>query len=101
MKWKKFEMSLTLTRKQALSMLEKVGANIIPGAEHLKAKLVIDGKHVFLIPISNGSKDIPTGTAQKIFRATGLLERKDCENLRNCPMTADEYIRIIRKRGFI
>ncbi len=82
-------------------MLEKVGAKIVPGAEHLKAKLVVDGKHVFMIPISNGSKDIPTGTAQKIFRQTGLLEKKDCENLRNCPMKADEYLSILRQRGVI
>ena len=94
-------MSVTLTKQQALTMLTKIGAEIEEGAKHLKARLVVEGKHVFLIPISNGSKDIPTGTAQKIFRQAYLHHRDSCEKLRNCPMRRGEYLEILRKQGVL
>ena len=94
-------MTVTLKKEQALKMLEKVGAKIENGAKHLKARLVVDGRQIFLIPISNGSKEIPTGTAQKIFREAKLFRREHCENLRNCPMDRDEYLDILREQGII
>jgi hypothetical protein len=94
-------MSITLTRQQTEAMLKKIGANVENGAKHMKARLTVKGKHIFLIPISNGSKDIPTGTAQKIFRQTGLQNRDDYERLRNCPMTREEYLKIISELGIL
>jgi hypothetical protein len=94
-------MSITLTKDDTKKMFKKLGATIETGAKHLKATLVVEGKHVFMIPISNGSKDIPTGTAQKIFREAHLSNRKDCEQLRNCPMQRPEYLDILRQQGII
>ena len=94
-------MTVTLKKEQALQMLKKVGAEIENGAKHLKARLVIEGRHIFLIPISNGSKEIPIGTAQKIFREAKLVRRDHCEKLRNCPMDKEEYRNILREQGII
>ena len=94
-------MSLTLTREEAITMLRKIGAEIKSGGKHLKAHLTYEGKHIFLIPISNGSKDIPIGTAQRIFREAKLIRREHCEKLRNCPMDEKEYLRILREQGII
>ena len=94
-------MTVTLKKEEALKMLEKVGAKIETGAKHLKARLIVDGRHIFLIPISNGSKEIPLGTAQKIFREAKLIRREHCEKLRNCPMDKEEYLNILREQGII
>ncbi len=95
-------MTLTLTKEEAIKMLEKIGAKIETGGKHhIMARLVVDGRLIFLIPISNGSKDIPAGTTQKIFRELGLIRRDHCEKLRNGSMDREEYLGILRDRGII
>ncbi len=61
-------MGLTLKRKEAIKMLNKIGATFEEGGRHQKVSLEIDGKTVFRTVLSRGSKDIPTGTARSIVR---------------------------------
>ena len=94
-------MSVTLTRNQALTMLKKLGAVVQSGGEHLLVRLKVNDKHIFNIPISNGSKDIPTGTAHRIFRLVHLKNNEQCIGLRDCPMKKEEYIDILRRQGIL
>lgn len=95
-------MSVTLTRVQAIQMLNKIGATIEEGGRHQKVSLVVEGKKVLRTVLSRGSKDIPTGTAKSIFRELGLSGSVDnCIALRNCPMKRDEYIAYLRSEGII
>jgi predicted RNA binding protein YcfA (HicA-like mRNA interferase family) len=95
-------MGLTLTRKQAIRMLEKIGATFEEGGRHHKVSLEVDGKKVFKTVLSHGSKDIPTGTARSIFRALGLAGSVEkCIALRDCPLQRDEYIAYLRSEGFL
>lgn len=95
-------MSVTLTRKQALQMFTKIGATIEPGGRHQKIHLEVDGIKIFRTILSNGSKDIPTGTAKSIFRELGIASSIDkCIALRNCPMTRDDYISYLRVMGIL
>lgn len=95
-------MTITLNKQQTEKMLKKIGAEIKSGAKHTHAHLKINGKHIFLIPISRSSKDnIPTGTAQKIFQQTFLQTPEQFVRLRNCPMGKDEYLGIISRQGIL
>jgi predicted RNA binding protein YcfA (HicA-like mRNA interferase family) len=95
-------MGLTLTRKEAIRMLNKIGATFEEGGRHQKVSLEIDGKKVFMTFLSRGSKDIPTGTARSIFRSLGLAGSiEKCIALRDCPLTKDEYIEYLHSEGFI
>ena len=95
-------MNVTLTRKQAIQMLTKIGAKIEEGTRHTKVTLEIDGKILLSTIFSNGSKDIPTGTAKSIFRELGLGKSVEkCLALRNCPMKREEYIEYLRSEGVL
>jgi len=95
-------MSITLTRQQTENMLTKIGAEIIHGAKHANAHLKVNGKHIFLIPISRSSKDnIPIGTAHRIFKQTLLENHEQFMRLRNCPMKKEEYLSIISVQGIV
>ncbi len=94
-------MTVTLTREEAIKMLNKIGATVDQGARHMKVSLEIDGKKVFKTVLSRGSKDIPKGTAMNIFRELGLRSADKCIALRNCPMSRDEYITYLRKEGIL
>ena len=67
-------MRLTLTRKQSIRMLGKIGTTFDEDGRHIKVSLVVDGKTLFKTVLSCGSKDIPTGTAKKSFVKLALLE---------------------------
>jgi len=95
-------MSVTLTRAQAIQMFNKIGATVEEGARHQKVSLVVDGKKVLMTVLSRGSKDIPTGTANSIFREIGLAGSVEkCIALRNCPLKRDEYIAYLRSHGVL
>jgi len=95
-------MSVTLTRTQAVQMLNKIGATFEEGGRHQKVSLEVDGKKVLRTVLSRGSKDIPTGTAKSIFRELGLSGSVEkCIALRNCPLKRDEYIAYLRSEGVL
>jgi len=95
-------MSVTLTRKQAIQMFNKIGATITEGGRHQKISLEVDGRKVIRTALSRGSKDIPTGTAKSIFRELGLAKSVEkCIALRNCPLQRDEYIKHLREEGIL
>ena len=95
-------MGLTLTRKQAIRMLGKIGATFDEGGRHIKVSLVVKGKTLFKTVLSRGSKNIPTGTAKKIFREIGLAGSVEkCIALRDFPLKRDEYIAYLQSKGFL
>ena len=83
-------------------MLSKLGASFAEGGRHERISLEIDGTLVFLTVLSRGSKDIPIGTAKSIFRELHISGNLDhCIALRNCPMTRDEYVELLRRMGVL
>jgi predicted RNA binding protein YcfA (HicA-like mRNA interferase family) len=95
-------MGVTLTRKEAIKMLTKIGAYFEEGSRHIKVRVEIDGKKVLTTVISRGSKEIPTGTAKSIFRELGLGNSVEkCLALKNCPLQREEYIQYLRSEGVI
>ena len=95
-------MSVTLTRKQAIRMLNKIGATIEEGGRHHKISLELEGRKLFRTVLSRGSKEIPTGTAKSIFRELGLAKSIDkCIALKNCPLEREDYIAYLRSEGVL
>lgn len=95
-------MSITLTKAQATQMFTKLGASIEEGGRHLKISLRIEGRLIFRTVLSRGAGEIPTGTAKSIFREIGIAANRDhCIALRNCPMSKEEYVKLIRGNGLI
>ena len=62
--------------------------------------LVINGKKILRVHYSHGKGDIPEKITNKI-RGQLKLSQKDFRELIKCPLTIEEYINILKQKGFI
>ena len=62
--------------------------------------LVLNGKKILRVHYSHGKGDIPEKITNKI-RGQLKLSQKDFRELIKCPLTLEEYINILKQKGFI
>jgi len=84
-----------LSAKDGLQIAAKLGMNPKEGRGHARVAIVIKGEYVGSYGISRGSRE---QCHDYIARQIGLNPR-EARDLSRCPMSAEEYQRILRKRG--
>ncbi|ADB58740.1 type II toxin-antitoxin system HicA family toxin [Archaeoglobus profundus] len=72
------------------------------GSKHIKYILYIDEKKqpIFTI-ISHSAKDLSKEIQKRIMKQLKFKSRKDFEDFIECPMSRDDYIRYLKKEGYI
>jgi hypothetical protein len=96
-------MSVTLNRKQALTIFGKTQATVEEGSKHIKIYLEIGGKQVFRTLLSRSSGDsIPTGTAHKILRDIGVANNRPLAmGMRDCTKGTEDYFAHLEMSGLL
>ena len=68
--------------------------------KHLNGWLEYNGKKLFPVRLSYGSGDVPGKVSDKIRQQYKLNEAQFSE-LRDCPLTYDGYIEILKTKGLV
>lgn len=86
-----------INKEQAESIARKLGAKIVKGRKaHDVATVYYEGVLVCHFGIRRGSnKDAPHGHIPRDI----YVSTRDARLLGQCPMSADEYFRILEKKG--
>ena len=92
---------ITLTTSQAERIMTKLQVDEKPGGRHKMARLRINGKLIFSIPIPHGRKELPTGTARSIFTSMHLSEDADRVSMRDCSMKREQYIEHLQLKNLL
>ena len=85
------------------SEMEKIFRKLslqIRSTGHNYGWLVLNGKKILRVHYSHGKGDIPEKITNKI-RGQLKLSQKDFRELIKCPLTIEEYINILKQKGFI
>ena len=85
------------------SEMEKIFRKLslqIRSTGHNYGWLVLNGKKILRVHYSHGKGDIPEKITNKI-RGQLKLSQKDFRELIKCPLTLEEYINILKQKGFI
>ena len=67
---------------------------------HYYGWLVFKGKKVLRVHYSHGKGDIPQRVSDKI-RGQLKLTKKDFNDLVACPLSYEDYLAILKKKGFL
>lgn len=62
--------------------------------------LVVNGKKILRVHYSHGKGDIPGKVTNKI-RGQVKLSQKDFKELISCPLSYEDYIKILKQKGVI
>ena len=61
---------------------------------------IVNGKKILRVHYSHGKGDIPGNVENKI-RGQLKLSQRDFKELVDCPLTYEDYIRLLKQKGFI
>jgi hypothetical protein len=68
--------------------------------KHNYGLLKYKGKPILPVYFSHGRGDMPGNVPDK-FRQSLKLNENDFENLKNCPLSREDYIEILKEKGLI
>ena len=70
--------------------------------DHTFFQLIIDGKDAGIFTkISHGEREIRTPLAKKMQHQMKLPSSSDFRDFVDCPMSADDYLQILRRAGHV
>ena len=86
-----------LTQGDAQRIAIKLNADIERRRKHDLAIFRYEGKRITQFGIRRGSKELPHDyIPNQLF-----ITNKQCHDLRDCPLTLSEYVRILKEKGKI
>lgn len=88
---------MTLSTKDAIRVMDKVGVEYVKCDHHVRGFVVIKGKRILPIYCSHGNKDMPEHVAH-LFRKSMRLSTDEFHRLRSCTMSKSEYLGTIAGR---
>lgn len=71
----------------------------VRATDHIYGWLVVDGKKILRVHYSFGKGNIPAKVTDKI-RGQLKLDREHFINLVKCPLSKEDYIEIIKDKGY-
>ena len=90
---------MQLKWKQVSQIAEKLHINLRDG-KHLNGWLEHNGKKLFPVRLSYGSGDVPGKVSDKI-RQQYKLNEEQFGSLRDCPLSYEGYIEILKGKGLV
>jgi hypothetical protein len=88
---------MQLKWKEVKKLLEKVQVTFREGKDP-GGWLVNEGKKILYLRMSKGEGDVPGHVPDKIRQSLHLNEELFMQ-LKNCPLSREEYIEILKKKG--
>ncbi len=67
---------------------------------HIYGWLVVEGKRILRVHYSFGKGNIPAKIAEKI-RGQLKVNQQNFKDLIDCPLTKDDYLAIIKEKGYL
>lgn len=81
----------------ANAIARKLDAEQKTGRRHDLVVVRYKGKHVIQFGIRRGSRSLPHPHIARQLH----ISQHDTEDLARCPMSADEYFRVLREKGYL
>lgn len=69
-------------------------------SHHIAGYLVVDGRRVLPLHYSHGRKPMPGHVSEK-FRKSTRLDRIEFSELKDCTMSREQYIGVLRDKGVL
>lgn len=85
-----------LTAQDGLNIAKKLGAEITEGRKHTKVLVVIDNVVIGRYGLSRGSRE---QNHDYIARQIGGIRPRQARELSLCPLSKEEYVKMIREKG--
>lgn len=90
---------MQLKWRQVVQITEKLKVNLRDG-KHLNGWVEHEGKKLLFVRLSKGEGDVPGTVADKI-RQQYKLNEEQFGKLRDCPLSYEGYIEILRGKGLV
>jgi hypothetical protein len=91
---------MQLTTKQAGRIFRKLEVTEKRSTHHVAGFVTVDGKKVLPVHYSHGNKDMK-GPVPHRFRKSLRLSESEFAELRDCTLSRDGYIALLRQRGVV
>ena len=90
---------MQLKRKEVLGIFKKLRMEVNFSRDVI-AKFYYEGKFILATKVSHGRGDVK-GDIPHFIRQQLKLNEKDFIALKNCPLTREDYVNILKRKGFI
>lgn len=88
-----------MKKKEIEKIFRKLDLNV-RSTGHQYGWLLVNGTKILRVHYSHGRGDIPGKVINKI-RGQLKLSKRDFKDLIECPLTYEDYISILKQKGFI
>lgn len=88
-----------MKKREAGKIFKKLNLRV-RSTGHYYGWLVVNGKKILRVHYSHGKGDISEKIKNKI-RGQLKLSQKNFKELLDCPLTYEDYIKLLKRKGFI
>ncbi len=90
---------MQIKKAEVARIFEKLRLDV-RSTKHRYGWFIFEGKKVLRVHYSHGKGDIPGRVTDKI-RSQLKLTQKDFRKLIDCPMSFEDYIAVLKRKGYI
>jgi len=90
---------MQIKKAEVARIFEKLRLDV-RSTKHRYGWFIFEGKKVLRVHYSHGKGDVPGRVTDKI-RSQLKLTRKDFRELIECPMSFEDYIAVLKRKGYI
>lgn len=87
-----------LTARDGLKIARKLDAEVAEARKHTRVRIVIDDVLIGAYGVSIGSRE---SNHDYIASQIGGISSRQARDLSRCPLSKEEYVRIIRQKGLL
>jgi hypothetical protein len=91
---------MQLSTREAQSIMVKLEVQLVKCKHHVRGFFCVNGKRLFPIHCSFGSKDMP-GNVPNLFRKSLHLSLEEFDRFRNCNMSLAQYKELLKAKGLL
>lgn len=95
---------MQLKKKEFATIVKKLKKEFSVKEKHTgdwQINFYLRGKWIGHTKCSEGRGDIPPVIVQRMKRQLYLADDKELSDFKNCPLTCEQYINLLKERGFI
>ena len=85
------------TQEDAEAIADKLGCTPYEGRSHKYYRLFVEDKLIARFGVRRASREIPHGHLPHQLYIT----QKQCRDLSKCPLSKDQYLRVLREKGLL
>jgi hypothetical protein len=90
---------MQLKKRDVQQIFQKLGLEV-RSSNHIYGWLIINSKKILRVHHSFGKGDIPGKISDKI-RGQLKLDQNNLKNLVECPLSKEDYLKILKEKGYV